>query len=742
MKFINDQIVFLYIIYLILIVCCFSNSADLMATEVRLDYCEGKKFKLITGGYSIELNEQTKHKILIHHPRSWGVLGLCLLADDPNSNLLNSIDLISPSNTDDQIQVVINGQKSWADYELTLFVFKNNPGLVRWQLKLKANQISKKVISKRELQPHYPLNYGLRPVDPSEFIVGNFPANFHAKQVPFAAPFIYMSSHSWWYGTLLYFEDLTSLNEMFEITQTAVNRHSIDLSTSESAFGYKIPEKTLSRLPKNKEITVIDSYLFLLEQCPVDEPDLAIKFLKSLSTIYDFIKKPETELTDWQEIARREISDLNHPAIWVDVDGQPFLRAYVADKRTSAELISQLDVLLALKKYQLEYGGVQPFVDKLAATPPRFFSEKFKAITNDFPHKEKGDSWYLVEELTQIAKLAQLHEYTARDILFSSVESMITLAQNVNYEFPTFFSLKNLDAVQGSETDVCGGYAYLMLELYEMTDNDRYLEEVKKSIQHIRGKNFSLNYELQMTAMAATAAARLYEITKDTTYLDLSYMPLANIMQNCWLWECDYGYAKSYSTFFGMSPMSYAGVITIKEQYEAWMYLVEYLRIVHGVIPDYVEKLLAEFCRYTLFTLKYAMPPLMPKEAIELKPHEWEGVDENIPSFYFPFEDIREGRSKSGQIGQELYGSGGPITFAAEAYVKLRPDVSVYSEYPILWYDDLVFTLAGTKDYSCHVKILGNNIGHILDRQGQKILLQENIFKATGGETYTIIMNQ
>ncbi|UCE06126.1 MAG: hypothetical protein JSW07_21505, partial [bacterium] len=234
---------------------------------------------------------------------------------------------------------------------------------------------------------------------------------------------------------------------------------------------------------------------------------------------------------------------------------------------------------------------------------------------------------------------------------------------------------------------------------------------------------------------------RLYQITQDTTYLNLSYMPLANIMQNCWLWECDYGYAKSYSTFFGMSPMSYAGVITIKEQYEAWMYLVEYLRIVHGVIPDYIEKLLAEFCRYCLFTLKYAMPPLIPKEAIEQKPHEWEGVDENIPSLYFPFEDIREGRSKSGQIGQELYGSGGPITFAAEAYVKLRPELTVYSEYPTLWYDDLTFTLAGTTDYHCWVQVLGNNVSHVLDRQGQKILLQENKFKATGGETYTIILN-
>ena len=116
-------------------------------------------------------------------------------------------------------------------------------------------------------------------------------------------------------------------------------------------------------------------------------------------------------------------------------------------------------------------------------------------------------------------------------------------------------------------------------------------------------------------------------------------------------------------------------------------------------------------------------------------------MDENIPSLYFPFEDIREGRSKSGQIGQELYGSGGPITFAVEAYVKLRPGVTVYSEYPILWYDDLTFTLAGTSDYNCWVQVSRENVSHLLNKQGQKILLQQNRFKAIGGETYTIIMN-
>lgn len=711
--------------------------------EVKLDYCEAKKFKLITGEYTVEFNEKTKNMILISHPRAWGLLGLCMLGKDPNSNLLDSVVHISSSSNDDQVTIIVVGNKSWVDFKLALYAYKKQPGLLRWRLQLTANQIPSQIIPTRELRPLHRPGRGLTPAKPSEFIGGNFPSYFHAKQVPFAAPLIYMTSLEWWYGSLFYFEDVTSLNKMFELTNTGAPKHIVDFSNTESAFGYQIPADALHRLSKGKEVMVADSYLCLLDHLPVDESALALTFLYSLSSIYDIINKPATELTDWQDLARREIDDLTHPSLWVNIEGRPYLRAYVADKRTSAELISQLDVLLALKKYELKYGGVQPLVTKLVKTLSSFYSKQFKAVTNNFPHTEKGDSWYFVEEMTQLAKLTKLGDSVARNLLFNSVESMITFAHNVDYDFPVFFLFSDLRATFGAEHDVCGGYAYLMLELFDLTNDDRYLQEAKKAIQHIRGKSFSLNYEMQMTAMAATAAVRLYKLTNDSSYLKLSYMPLANIMQTSWLWECDYGYAKSYATFFGLSPMRYSGVITMKEQYETWLYLIEYLRLVHGEIPNYVEKLLSEFCRYTLYTLKYSMSPLMPSEAIELYPDEWDGVDENIPSLYFPLEDLREGRSKSGQIGQELYGSGGPITFATEAYVELRPGIMVYSEYPIVRHDDLRFTLVGVPDYSCWVMIFADEVTRVVNGKGQQIDLYaadkgEVKFKAVGGGTYSI----
>ena len=191
--------------------------------------------------------------------------------------------------------------------------------------------------------------------------------------------------------------------------------------------------------------------------------------------------------------------------------------------------------------------------------------------------------------------------------------------------------------------------------------------------------------------------------------------------------------------------MRYAGVITMKEQYEVWIYLTEYLHLVFQELPEQITKLLTEFYKYTLFTLKYAMPPLMPSEAIELVPDEWEGVNENIPSLYFPMEDIREGRSKSGQIGQELYGSGGPITFAVQAYLELSPEITVYSEYPIINYNGLTFTLGGVPDYHCWVEIFADDVINILNEKDEQMELKQTEkggykFWARGGQTYKIVI--
>ena len=181
----------------------------------------------------------------------------------------------------------------------------------------------------------------------------------------------------------------------------------------------------------------------------------------------------------------------------------------------------------------------------------------------------------------------------------------------------------------------------------------------------------------------AAAAAWLWQLTGDTTYLDLSYSPVANLVRLSWLYEVDYGPAANARTFFGLMPTQRAAVITPKEQYEAWIYLSEYLRRAHGHLEPSVEKLVSEFCKHTLLTLPYAFPPLLPEGVASAHPAAYETVSRNRLDLHVPLEDLRDGWSQWGAIGQEVYGAGMAPTLAALAYVEVVPGVVVYSGYPL-----------------------------------------------------------
>ena len=711
--------------------------------SVRLSVLKPDEFRLTTGDFVIEYGKQTAKRILIYKPSTKGVLDLRFLGDHSDSDLLNSITTISYSDDNTKVTVIMKGSNPWAKYVISLYAYKNYPGLLNWKLQFLPLKDLPEINPVRELRLLQRKKGKRIPVENGNFITGlepRHPTYRYAKQAPFVSPLIYLCSPGWLGGTLLYFEDLTSLNNYFRLTHSGAEKIMVDICNSKSSFGYKIPD-TIELLPVGKEAVITDSYLYLSSYYPRDEADVAVTFFNLLSPIYDFMKKPATELADWRDIARREIKDLTNPELWVIVNDRPYLRSYVSDKRKSAELISQLDLLLPLTKYERNYGGVTPLVEKLTNTLPDFYSKRYQALNNNLPNGEIGDSWYMIEEMTQLAKLSRLGNKTARNLLLKSAKGVVTLAHNVNYEFPNHFSYTNLKATFGREPDVAGGYAYLMLELYELTGKSKFLDEAKASIQHICGRYFGLNYELQMTAMSATAAARLYRLTGKKKYLKMSYMPLANILLVSWLWECDYGYAASYATFFGLSPMMHSGVITMKEQYEVWGYLREYLKLAQNEIPESVNKLIAEFYRYTLHTLKYTLPPFLPKEAMTSHPVAYQSVTHNDLFLYIPLEDLREGRSKSGLIGQQIYGAGGPITFAVDAYKNIRPGLILYSEYPVVNCSDSTFSIGGTTSNSVWVELTGTDLPTIYNDQHKRIKKvradkDKETFKLQGGQTY------
>ncbi|MCS7281961.1 MAG: hypothetical protein NZ769_01170 [Anaerolineae bacterium] len=710
--------------------------------EIAVIPLENCDFRLVSGGYTLSL--EGGH---LRIRRTDGADGLAFATlGEWGWNLFPFIRQRRIERQEDGPRVTLIAERGDATFTLTFGADPSRPGLFRWRF---------------AVTPQRPIRGA--PECPELTFTAVPRATLYTQQAPMAAGLAYLYEEALLDSTLFYFQDFTALNDYFSRTQTRpmggifpsplphLPTGIVGLLGRD--LGLALPDAAMAAFPTGAEIVFSQGYLALTPGRPADEPAMARRFLEDLAAIYRRIPHPPTELVGWKDLARRTLADLLDPRNWVEVKGKPFLRAYVNDERTTPELIAQLDVLTSLRAYCARHGHspeTRELDQRLSATLDYFYNSQIGTIINqpvtDYP---VADSWYFVTGLVDLHRLARGGDAQARRILMDSVGRIIEVAHRYRYIFPIFVDpVGAIHPLQPDppmcppmEYDVAGGYAYLMLSLYEETGDALYLKEAQAAVEAMAGLGFDLAYELHVTAMAAAACARLFRLTGEPEYLDRSLLPLANFFRHCWLWECDYGHAKTYRTFFGLLPMTYAGVITPKEQYEAWISAAEYLRLAGEAAPDSVRMLLAEFCRHTLNTMRSALAPLRPPESVARVPRIHKSVSQNAPELYIPLEDVRDGWELSGEIGQELYGSGMALTFAADAYTDLKAGITLYSEYPLLRQDGKTFTLAGTPDQEVEVSLWGSVEG-VADEAGHPVPLRREgdalRFRARGGQVYRI----
>lgn len=464
---------------------------------------------------------------------------------------------------------------------------------------------------------------------------------------------------------MFYFLDRTALNPFAQLARFAPGNTP---QRSGRSLGHLFPAGLLSTLPANQGITLYDSYLALAPDEPSDENEQFTRFLQGLGATYDLIAKPVDEQQDWRDLAEKTIRDLDNPEASVTIDGKRYLRAYISDTRQSAELITQLDVLTGLRRYERAFNVVLPLADQLSSILPDFYAEDYGMMVNGGPIQlglpTKFDSWYEMGHHLKLAELALLGDATAKELILKSAPTLIEWGQAVDYRFHQFVTPKTWQGT-GREPDVAGCYAYTMLLLHELTNEQQYLDEAKAALEQIAGNGFKLAYETHITAQSIAAGARMYTLTNDEQYLNVVNAALANVLRLTWLWESDYGAATAYRTFWGLGPTQASGVSTPKEQYEAWIYIREAHNLLRGKIDPDIEKLLAEFVRQVPQSSAYSLPPLLPPGAASANPGAYPTVKRNDLSLYIPLEDVREGFGLSGVIGQEVYGAGMAPTYAA-----------------------------------------------------------------------------
>jgi hypothetical protein len=483
-------------------------------------------------------------------------------------------------------------------------------------------------------------------------------------------------------STMLYFSNYTALGRYFDRTQSGVTQPNFPypragtkgslVGVSGSSFGYVPPSSSLASLPHGKPTVAVSSYLYLEPTVPASEPDVATAYLRALDTVDSAVGSPSVPAADWRTLAARSAGDIADRSNWVTVGGHRYLRSYVSDTRSAPELLTQAGVLAGIRAYEARYGKSVPFASTLDGDLATFYDPVYGTVMNGLPHdpSARGESWYFVDNLISLLQLAQAGDSTAKGLLLKSAGAVIKLAHVNGYAFPQNFAYSDFDGAGSQvEYDVAGGYAWLMLGLYDLTRDSQYLDEAKTSIAHVAGTGFDLSYETHMSAYTAAAAQRLYTMTGDAAYRGDAVLALANLFHSVRLWDCTYGACekgRGYHTYMGLNPLPWSDYVAMLEQYEAWLGLQSYLHYARNE-PAFVTRLVEAFVRDSPRTLQYSLPPLLPAGAATFIAGEYSFVSKNELKWYVPLEDLREGEVASGAIGQELYGAGGPFMFAAYA---------------------------------------------------------------------------
>jgi hypothetical protein len=281
------------------------------------------------------------------------------------------------------------------------------------------------------------------------------------------------------------------------------------------------------------------------------------------------------------------------------------------------------------------------------------------------------DSWYLYHPMLNLGRLALRGNEEARKLLLKSIDCGIEAAHHFDYAWPVAYKIQDFSIItkaRGDErfgqTDVGGIYAYVMLQCFELTGEDRFVEEAKAAIDKAKDLRFDLLYQTNLTTWGAAACLRLWRITDDPDYLGQSYAYLAGFFHNTTIWQSRIGTAKDFDHFLGAICLHDAPYMAMYECFESFAGLDEYLGQAGPGLDPEVRMLISEYCRYTLHRAVYYYPDMLPRDDIQQGDHQSGVINRKLS---FPLEDLYPDGQPAGQVGQEIYGCGAAFVFATRS---------------------------------------------------------------------------
>jgi hypothetical protein len=497
-------------------------------------------------------------------------------------------------------------------------------------------------------------------------------------------------------GSFMYLQDLTLLGDYCD----AVRASAGDTVGGEwPDIGFALPSGEVP-LEKGSSVTISAWRLALADEVPQNSVAVADQYLELLATLYFHIDRPTPDYVDWRRRADASRADLERTdACWLALDGGRYLRAYVGDDDHPPESMVQLAVLVPLLERSGWSSKQDPLIGALEDVLGSFHDERTGMIARWLPSAEglldggeehEGprvmDSWYLFHPLLNLARLAAHGDKRAKRMLLGSLERVIEIAHHFDHEWPVFYDIDTLEVLKAEsepgkagEQDVPGLYAHVMLQAYDLTADQRYLDEAVAAARALQGKGFELAYQTNNVAFGMVALLRLFAITGDRQWLDISRVLCACLFDNVGFWSIRYGWGKIRSTFCAVFPMPDAPYTAAYEEAEVAGAVVTYLTEAGDALARPLAVLLPELIRHVTAKLDAYYPQHIPQNALSGEPKTGH-IETDV---WIPVEDVGDGFEQAGTVGQEVYGAGIAFSTAARTHAPIEgSDVQLSCEYP------------------------------------------------------------
>jgi hypothetical protein len=486
------------------------------------------------------------------------------------------------------------------------------------------------------------------------------------------------------FGNILYFQNLTAMNDYYRATGTKPDG-AVGGEWPELGYLPPVPQQTgtpsCDPLPAGKSVTLSDAILAFRHEAPPHERESARQFLQLLGVAYKVIEKPGTEYRDWVDRAERTLRDLDKaPEATIRHYGHRYIHPYTGAEYP--DIMVQMSIVSAIHDWGKWQGEPHPLEAEFKAGLGRFYDPRLKTLRRYLPNvgddkdADAVDSWYLYHPMLNLGHLALDGDEEARKLFLKSIDYGIRAARHFEYKWPiqykvTDFAVITDVAADGrGQTDVGGVYAWVMLQAFELTGDKRFLDEARAAIDAAMGLRFNVNYQANLTAWGAAACMRLWRITNREVYLEQSYVYLGSFFHHCEIWKSEIELAVHYNNFLAVTCLQDAPYMAIYECFDSYAAFERYLDDSGPDLEPAARMLIAEYCRYALSRAWYYYPDALPPEAIAPEQREKNGhID---PKLSFPLEDLYPDGQPAGQVGQEIYGAGAAFIFATRAFHRIE----------------------------------------------------------------------